>query len=73
MGDVLLAVLAGLLVAAIVGGTKWLASAEHRTRVRRVICHHDWFSPNDELNEPGSGIVFLTPVSEECRKCGKTR
>lgn len=70
---IIVGVVGGLIVAAIIGLVGWLSKVDSRTRVRQAVCRHDWFSPNDEYNEPSSPLVFLSPVSEECRKCGKTR
>jgi hypothetical protein len=70
---ILIGVVAGLIVTGIVGVVGWLRKEDNRKRLRRATCRHDWFSPNDEFNEPGSSVVFLSPVSEECRKCGATR
>lgn len=70
---ILVSVVAGLIVLAVAGAVRWLREEDNRTMVKQATCRHDWFSPNDEFNEPGSSIVFLSPVAEECRKCGKTR
>lgn len=71
---ILVGVVAGLIVLAIAGAVRWLRKVDNRTMVKQATCRHDWFSPNDEFNnKPGSSIVFLSPVAEECRKCGKAR
>jgi hypothetical protein len=72
-GELIVGVAAGLIVAAILGSLAWLRKPDNRTRVRQAICAHDWFDPNVELNRSGGPLVFISPINEECRKCGKTR
>jgi|RhiMetStandDraft_4_1073278.scaffolds.fasta_scaffold1175340_1 hypothetical protein len=69
---IIIGVVAGLIVAAIIGLVGWLRKEENRERLRQAVCQHDWYSPMDE-NRPGDPVIVLTPFSEECRKCGKTR
>jgi hypothetical protein len=71
--ELIVGVAAGLIVAAILGLLAWLRKPDNRAVLRHALCAHDWFDPNVELNEPGSPLVFISPVNEECRKCGKAR
>lgn len=69
---IIIGVVAGLIVAAILGLVGRLHKAENRERLKQAGCRHDWYSPMDK-NRPWDPVIVLTPFSEECRKCGKTR
>lgn len=69
---IIVGVAGGLIVAAILSMLSWLRKERNRERLKQAACRHDWYSPMDE-NHPGDSVIVLTPFSEECRKCCKTR
>lgn len=69
---IIVGVVGGLIVAAILWVLGWLRKGENRERLKQAVCRHDWYSPMDE-NRPGDPVIVLTPFSEQCRKCNKTR
>ena len=69
---IIVGVVGALIAAAILWVLGWLRKEENRERLKHAICQHDWYSPMDD-NRPGDPVIVLTPFSEECRKCGKTR
>ena len=69
---IIVGVVRGLIVAAILWVLGWLRKGENRERLKQAACQHDWYSPMNE-NRPGDPVIVLTPFSQECRKCGKTR
>lgn len=42
---IIIGVVAGLIVAAIIGLVGWLRKEENRERLRQAVCQHDWYSP----------------------------
>jgi hypothetical protein len=72
MVGVLLAVLAGLIVAAIIGGVKWLRVEDNREVARQRLCFpHRWVKIEDP--DPSYNLIFVRTYDEQCSKCGKTR
>jgi uncharacterized membrane protein YciS (DUF1049 family) len=70
MGDFLLgvavAVVAGLILALIIGAIRWLRVEENRENLSQRVCRHDWKQIDHGI---GSSVVFVTQYDEECRKC----
>jgi len=63
---VLESVAGGLLLAAIIGGWRWLRSDNRAQRIREAVCRHDW-QPRDP-----DGILILA-YDQQCRKCDAVR
>lgn len=72
MVGVLLGVLAGLIVAAILGAIRWLRIEDNREVARQHLCfRHRWVKVEDP--DPSYNLVFVHSYDEQCSKCGKTR
>jgi hypothetical protein len=68
---ILVPVIAALIVAAILGGVRWLSAREDQQKVRQATCRHDWRHFDEP--EPGSDLVVIRVDQAECQKCGKRR
>jgi len=66
-------VVGGLILAGILAGVRWLRVPDNRERLRQVVCRHDWEPIQTNFGTPSAHLVFVTPYSERCRKCGAVR
>lgn len=66
-------VVAGLILAAILAGVRWLRDPDNRQRLRQRLCRHDWQSVEALHPGPTGRLVFVRGYTERCPKCEATR